>query len=78
MTGMLFITKAEAMGCKVVRAKSTDEVDDTIKEDFTGRGEVDLLSGYASLRKRKIPKEFRFVVIHRLFSPSSECSLDFS
>lgn len=45
-----------------------------IVEDLTGTGEVDLLSGYPSLRKREIPGEFRFVVIHRLFSPSSECS----
>ncbi|MDE5924322.1 MAG: potassium transporter Kup, partial [Muribaculaceae bacterium] len=37
-------------------------------------GEVKLTSGYPSLAGRDIPGDFRFVLIHRVFSPSSNCS----
>ncbi|MDE5652345.1 MAG: KUP/HAK/KT family potassium transporter [Muribaculaceae bacterium] len=37
-------------------------------------GEVKLTSGYPSLAGRNIPGDFRFVLIHRVFSPSSNCS----
>lgn len=45
-----------------------------IIEDIVEKGELDLTSSYPSLRKRNIPGDFRFIIIHRLFSPSSNCS----
>ncbi len=45
-----------------------------IVEDLTAAGRLDLVSGYSSLARHGVPGEFRFVVIHRLFSRSSECT----
>lgn len=42
--------------------------------DMEASGEVTLTSGYPSLAARGIPGDFRFVLIHRVFSPSSTCS----
>lgn len=44
-----------------------------IIEDMVAKGELNLTSNYPSLKKRNIPGDFRFIVIHRLFSPSSNC-----
>lgn len=44
-----------------------------IIEDIVAKGELTLTSNYPSLRKRGIPGDFRFIIIHRLFSPSSNC-----
>lgn len=45
-----------------------------IIEDMVENGELDLTSRYPSLKKRNIPGDFKFIIIHRLFSPSSNCS----
>lgn len=45
-----------------------------IIEDMTSKGEFDLTSTYPSLHKRGIPGDFKFILIHRLFSPSSNCN----
>lgn len=45
-----------------------------IVENLVAAGQLDLRSCYESLRKRDIPGEFHFVVIRRLFSPSSVCT----
>lgn len=45
-----------------------------IIEDIVEKKEIDLISTYPALNKRKIPGDFHFIVIHRLFSPSSNCS----
>ena len=45
-----------------------------IVEDLTAAGELDLRSGYPSLRREGIPGDFRFIILHRLFSPTSNCS----
>ena len=45
-----------------------------IIEDIIKNNEIDLVSNYPSLKKRNIPGDFRFIIIHRLFSPSSNCS----
>lgn len=44
-----------------------------IVEDMVAEGGFDLTSTYESLRKRGIPGDFHFIVIHRVFSPSSNC-----
>ena len=44
-----------------------------IIEDMIAKGEFDLTSSYPSLKKRGIPGDFKFIIIHRLFSPSSNC-----
>lgn len=44
-----------------------------IVEDLSSDGRLDLTSTYPSLRKFGIPGDFRFVIIHRLFSVSSNC-----
>lgn len=44
-----------------------------IVEDLVADGRLDLLSSYPSLRARNIPGDFRFMIIHRIFSPSSNC-----
>lgn len=44
-----------------------------IVEDLVARGEIDLTSAYPSLRKHDIPGDFRFSIIHRIFSQSSSC-----
>lgn len=45
-----------------------------IIEDIVEKKEIDLVSSYPSLNKRNIPGDFRFIIIHRHFSPSSNCS----
>ena len=45
-----------------------------IIEDMVEKNEIDLVSNYPALKKRNIPGDFRFIIIHRLFSPSSNCS----
>lgn len=45
-----------------------------IIEDIVEKKEIDLVSTYPALNKRNIPGDFRFTIIHRLFSPSSNCS----
>lgn len=44
-----------------------------IVEDLVAEGSLDLVSTYPSLRKRGIPGNFRFIILHRIFSPSSSC-----
>ncbi|MDE6117632.1 MAG: KUP/HAK/KT family potassium transporter [Duncaniella sp.] len=44
-----------------------------IVEDLVDEGSLDLVSGYPSLRRRAIAGNFRFIIIHRIFSPSSSC-----
>lgn len=44
-----------------------------VVEDMVAEGKVDLISSYPSLRSHKIAGDFKFVIIHRLFSPSSQC-----
>lgn len=45
-----------------------------IIEDMVSEDRVDLISTYQSLRHYNIPGDFRFIIIHRLFSQSSQCS----
>ena len=45
-----------------------------IIEDIVDKKELQLISSYPALSKRNIPGDFRFIIIHRLFSPSSTCS----
>lgn len=42
-------------------------------EDLEAAGEVDIVSTYPSLQKRGIPGDFKFKIIHRKFSPTSNC-----
>lgn len=42
-------------------------------EDIVATGQIDLTSTYPSLQKRGISGDFKFIIIHRLFSPSSNC-----
>ena len=44
-----------------------------IIEDLVKEGRVDLTSGYPSLRAHGIPGDFHFIILHRVFSPSSNC-----
>lgn len=44
-----------------------------IIDNLVAEGRVDLLSTYPSLRRHGIPGDFRFCIIHRIFSPSSRC-----
>ncbi len=44
-----------------------------IVEDLVAEGGIDLTSRYPSLRRHNIPGDFRFVIIHRIFSQSSTC-----
>lgn len=44
-----------------------------IVEDLVASGDIDLTSRYPSLRSHGIPGDFRFIIIHRLFSASSSC-----
>ena len=43
-------------------------------EDMERDGLIDLTSSYPSLREHGIAGDFRFILIHRIFSPSSDCS----
>ncbi len=45
-----------------------------VVEDLVSEGALDLTSGYESLRREGIPGDFRFILLHRIFSPSSNCS----
>lgn len=42
-------------------------------EDMVADGLMDLTSGYPSLSQHGIAGDFRFIVIHRIFSSSSQC-----
>lgn len=42
-------------------------------EDMVADGLIDLTSDYPSLRRHGISGDFRFIIIHRIFSPSSHC-----
>lgn len=42
-------------------------------EDLEAAGRIDITSTYPSLQKYGIPGDFRFKIIHRIFSPSSSC-----
>ncbi len=44
-----------------------------IVEDLVAEGSLDLVSTYPSLRSHNIPGDFRFILIRRVFSPSSSC-----
>ncbi len=44
-----------------------------VVEDLVEEGRLDLRSTYPSLRGRGIAGDFRFMIIHRIFSPSSNC-----
>ncbi|MCH5226244.1 MAG: KUP/HAK/KT family potassium transporter [Muribaculaceae bacterium] len=44
-----------------------------IIEDMVEKGKFNLTSNYPALKKRGIPGDFRFIIIHRHFSPSSNC-----
>lgn len=44
-----------------------------IVEDLVADGKMNLTSSYPSLRKRGIPGNFKFIILHRIFSPSSTC-----
>lgn len=44
-----------------------------VVEDLVAAGRLDLTSTYPSLRARGIPGDFRFIILHRIFSPSSSC-----
>ena len=45
-----------------------------IIEDIVNKNQIDLVSNYPALKKRNIPGDFKFIIIHRQFSPSSNCS----
>lgn len=44
-----------------------------IVEDLVDESSLDLVSSYPSLHRRGIAGDFRFIIIHRIFSPSSSC-----
>lgn len=45
-----------------------------IVEDLVATGDLSLTSKYPSMKRYGIPGDFRFVLIHRVFSPASICS----
>lgn len=45
-----------------------------IVEDLVQTGDLSLTSKYPSMRRYGIPGDFRFVLIHRVFSPGSICN----
>lgn len=45
-----------------------------VVEDLVAAGRLDLISSYPSLRKHGIAGDFRFILLHRVFSPTSNCS----
>lgn len=45
-----------------------------IVEDMVAAGELELASSFPSLRKAGIPGNFRFMILHRIFSVSSSCT----
>lgn len=42
-------------------------------EDLVAEGRVDLRSGYPSLREEGICGDFKFIILHRVYSPTSNC-----
>lgn len=44
-----------------------------VVEDLVSAGKLDLTSTYPSLHEKGIPGDFRFIMLHRIFSPSSNC-----
>lgn len=44
-----------------------------VVEDLVAAGKLDLTSTYPSLRSQGVPGDFRFIILHRIFSPSSNC-----
>lgn len=44
-----------------------------VVEDLVAARRINLVSAYPSLRQHHIPGDFRFCLIHRIFSPSSSC-----
>ncbi|MDE6528229.1 MAG: potassium transporter Kup, partial [Muribaculaceae bacterium] len=44
-----------------------------IVEDMVAAGELDLISTYPSLRSHRIPGDFRFIILNRIFSLASNC-----
>lgn len=44
-----------------------------VVEDLVTARRINLVSAYPSLREHHIPGDFRFCLIHRIFSPSSSC-----
>jgi len=44
-----------------------------VVEDLVAAGHIDLVSAYPSLRRHNIAGDFRFCLIHRIFSPASSC-----
>lgn len=49
-----------------------------IVEDLVDSGELDITSNYRSLHSRGIAGDFKFIILHRIFSPSSSCSRPFA
>ena len=45
-----------------------------IVEDLVASGDLSLTSKYPSMSRYGIPGDFRFVLIHRVFSPVSICN----
>lgn len=45
-----------------------------IVEDLVASGDLSLTSRYPSMKRYGIPGDFRFVLIHRVFSPASICN----
>lgn len=45
-----------------------------IVEDLAATGDLSLTSKYPSMKRYGIPGDFRFVLIHRIFSPASICN----
>lgn len=45
-----------------------------IVEDMVAAGELDLTSTYPSLRSQGIPGDFRFIILNRIFSLTSNCN----
>lgn len=45
-----------------------------IVEDLVASGDLSLTSKYPSMKRYGIPGDFRFVLIHRVFSPASICN----
>lgn len=44
-----------------------------VVEDLVADGRLDLCSGYESLRREGIAGDFRFIILHRVFSATSSC-----
>ena len=45
-----------------------------VVEDLVREGRIDLVSPHPALSKRSIPGNFRFTILHRIFSPASSCT----